>query len=131
MPIALVEGPLFWFFADLRDRLETKRANRPPLVSWSCDTTRIRKVEVAPRDCMAQLGCWEGYRLRDSWEETRNGQRFCIIRLEPKARRRRCCDGCGRGVSSIHDRVERRVRDLPVFEIPVELVVPRLRLACR
>jgi transposase len=80
---------------------------------------------------MAQLGCWEGYRLRDSWEETRNGQRICVIRLEPKARRRRCCDGCGRGVSSIHDRVERRVRDLPVFDIPVELVVPRLRLACR
>ncbi|MGX6566135.1 ISL3 family transposase [Cupriavidus necator] len=86
---------------------------------------------MAPRDCMAQLGCWEGYRLRDSWEETRNGQRICVIRLEPKARRRRCCDGCGRGVSSIHDRVERRVRDLPVFDIPVELVVPRLRLACR
>nr|WP_061960051.1 ISL3 family transposase [Cupriavidus pauculus] len=80
---------------------------------------------------MAQLGCWKGYRLRDSWEETRNGQRICIIRLEPKARRRRCCDSCGRGVSSIHDRVERRVRDLPVFDIPVELVVPRLRLACR
>ncbi|WP_374063610.1 ISL3 family transposase [Cupriavidus sp. DF5525] len=86
---------------------------------------------MAPRDCMARLGCWEGYRLRDSWEETRNGQRFCVIWLEPKARRRRCCDGCGRGVSGIHDRVERRVRDLPVFEIPVELVVPRLRLACR
>ena len=86
---------------------------------------------MALRDCMAQLGCWEGYRLRDSWEETRNGQRICIVRLEPKGRRRRCCDGCGRGVSSIHDRVERRVRDLPMFEIPVELVVPRLRLACR
>ena len=86
---------------------------------------------MALRDCMAQLGCWEGYRLRDSWEETRNGQRICLIRLEPKGRRRRCCDGCGRGVSSIHDRVERRVRDLPMFEIPVELVVPRLRLACR
>ncbi|WP_396022668.1 ISL3 family transposase [Cupriavidus laharis] len=80
---------------------------------------------------MAQLGCWEGYRMCDSWEETRNGQRICIIRLEPKERRRRCCDGCGRRVSSIHDRVERRVRDLPVFDIPVELIVPRLRLACR
>ncbi|AVK72201.1 hypothetical protein BJN34_0100 [Cupriavidus necator] len=33
---------------------------------------------------MAQLGCWEGYRLRDSWEETRNGQRFCIIRRKPR-----------------------------------------------
>ncbi|SPD37293.1 protein of unknown function (plasmid) [Cupriavidus taiwanensis] len=30
----------FLLFAELRDRLETKRANRPPLASWSCDTTR-------------------------------------------------------------------------------------------
>jgi len=58
---------------------------------------------------MAQLGCWEGYRLRDSWEEARNGQRWCVVRLEPKARRRRCCSGCGRGVSTVHDWVERRV----------------------
>jgi len=80
---------------------------------------------------MAQLGCWEGYRLRDSWEETREGQRYCVIRLEPKARRRRYCSGCGHAVSAVHDWAERRVRDLPVFEMPVELIVPRLRLACR
>ncbi|SPK69920.1 transposase (fragment) (plasmid) [Cupriavidus taiwanensis] len=80
---------------------------------------------------MAQLGCWEGYRLLDSWEETRNGQRFCLIRLEPKARRRRYCSGCGHAVSAVHDWAERRMRDLPVFEMPVELIVPRLRLACR
>lgn len=31
---------------------------------------------------------------------------------------------------SIHDSQERRVRDLPIFEVPVELVVPRLRVLC-
>jgi len=30
----------------------------------------------------------------------------------------------------IHDCEERRVRDLPIFEVPVELIVPRLRVAC-
>ncbi|GMG91642.1 hypothetical protein Cmtc_28620 [Cupriavidus sp. TKC] len=29
------------------------------------------------------------------------------------------------------DRVERRVRDLPMFEVPVELIIPQLRLSCR
>ncbi|MGT2490371.1 transposase family protein [Cupriavidus basilensis] len=31
----------------------------------------------------------------------------------------------------MHDRVERRVRDLPVFEVQVELIILRLRLACQ
>jgi transposase len=31
---------------------------------------------------------------------------------------------------AIHDLEERRVRDLPVFESPVELLVPRVRVAC-
>jgi transposase len=33
-------------------------------------------------------------------------------------------------VVAIHDVTERRVRDLPIFGTPVELVVPRLRLLC-
>ncbi len=50
------------------------------------------------------------------------------MRLEPKARRQ-YCSGCG--VSAVHDWGERRVRDQPVFEVPVVLIIPRLRLACR
>jgi len=83
------------------------------------------------RDITAQLGCWDDYFLRNSWEETRSGQRWCVLHLEPKARVCRCCSGCGRRVSTVHDKTERRVRDLPVFEVPVELVVTRFRLACR
>ncbi|GAA3927017.1 helix-turn-helix domain-containing protein [Luteimonas lutimaris] len=33
-------------------------------------------------------------------------------------------------VAAIHDRAIRRIRDLPVFEDPVELEVERLRLVC-
>ncbi|WP_225920191.1 transposase family protein [Pseudomonas vanderleydeniana] len=60
-----------------------------------------------------------------------NGQRFRIIRLEPNVRHRRYCSACGRHASAIHDRTERRIRDLPVFQPPVELIASRVRLACR
>lgn len=53
------------------------------------------------------------------------------MRLEPKIGSRRCCSGCDRRVNAVHDKTERRVRDLPVFEVPVELVVTRLRMVCR
>lgn len=53
-----------------------------------------------------------------------------VIELDPERRRARLCSGCGEGVAAIHDRTLRRIRDLPVFEDPVELRVPRLRLAC-
>ncbi|WP_317915157.1 transposase family protein [Cupriavidus sp. TKC] len=80
---------------------------------------------------MAQFGCWEGLRLSDCWEEGCDGPRWCVVRLEANARRRRCCSACGRSFRAVHDRSERKVRDLPIFEIPVELILPRLRLACR
>lgn len=79
---------------------------------------------------MSQLGSWEGYRV-SSWQyEERAGQRWLVLELRSRGRRRRCCSGCGAKVAGIHDRSWRRVRDLPVFETPVELRVERLRLAC-
>lgn len=33
-------------------------------------------------------------------------------------------------VRAVHGRLEPRVRDLPVFEVPVELIIPGLRLSC-
>ncbi len=85
---------------------------------------------MAYRECIARLGCWEGYEIEHSWEEYRGEQRWCVIRLQPIEGARRCCSGCGRSIEAIHDREERRVRDLPIFEVAVELIVPRLRLAC-
>lgn len=85
---------------------------------------------MAQRECSARLGGWEGYVVAESREEERNGQRWCVIRLRAKLRAARNCSGCGRKVRAIHDSEDRRVRDLPIFEVPVELIVPRQRVAC-
>jgi len=79
---------------------------------------------------MSRLGGWEGYVVREDWIERRAGQSCCVIRLEPIRGWQRCCGGCGELTTSIHDLEERRVRDLPVFEHCVELIVPRVRVAC-
>ena len=85
---------------------------------------------MAPSHPISRLGRWEGYEVRDDRLEVRNGRSWCVIRLEPVRERRRCCSGCGRFTTAIHDLEERRVRDLPVFEHAVELIVPRVRVAC-
>jgi transposase len=85
---------------------------------------------VADGDCISQLGGWVGYRVSGWRHEQRGSGRWLVIDLEPETRRTRRCSGCGEGVAAIHDRTLRRIRDLPVFEDPVELRVPRLRLAC-
>jgi transposase len=85
---------------------------------------------MAAVDLIAQLGCWEGYEVEACWEEQRGIQRWCVVRLRPVPGRERECSGCGTRCISIHDCEERRVRDLPIFEFPVELIVPRIRVAC-
>jgi transposase len=85
---------------------------------------------VAANDIIARLGGWAGYEVEGSWEERRGADRWCVIRLRPAAGAERCCSGCGRHCELIHDIAERRVRDLPIFEVAVELIVPRLRVDC-
>jgi transposase len=53
-----------------------------------------------------------------------------VIRLEPERGQPRCCSGCGEYSAAIHDLEPRRIRDLPLFEHRVELIVPRVRVAC-
>lgn len=79
---------------------------------------------------ISRLGSWEGYEVREDRLEVREGISWCIVRLEPIAGWGRCCSGCGRRTTAIHDIEERRVRDLPLFEHRVELIVPRVRVAC-
>lgn len=79
---------------------------------------------------MARLLGWESYRFVGAQHEAGASARWCVIQLEPCRRRRRRCSGCGQMVSAIHEVSERRVRDLPIFDAAVEVVVPRLRLAC-
>lgn len=85
---------------------------------------------MAAIQCIERLGAWEGYELESHQEEDRGGVLWCILRLRPCAGMPRRCSGCGWSGTAIHDQEERRVRDLPIFEVPVELVLPRLRLAC-
>jgi transposase len=85
---------------------------------------------LAQEECIARLGDWEGYEYVESWEERRGRARWCVIRLRPMAGVARICSGCGATTAAIHDSEERRVRDLPIFEVPVQLLLPRLRVAC-
>lgn len=85
---------------------------------------------MAADDIIDRLGGWDGYEVEQNWEEQRGGERWCVIRLRPLHAATRCCSGCGGPCPLIHDCEQRRVRDLPIFEVPVELIVPRLRVAC-
>lgn len=80
---------------------------------------------------MSRLGGWTGYRVGKWRHELRREQRWLVIELEPTPGAQRQCAGCGQAVASIHDWTMRRIRELPVFGAPVELHVPRLRLACQ
>lgn len=79
---------------------------------------------------MSQVGGWEGYVVEEDRIEQREGQSWCVIGLSVVPDRLRCCSGCGAFTQTIHDVEVRRIRDLPVFEHHVELIVPRIRVAC-
>jgi transposase len=85
---------------------------------------------VAAHDIIAQLGGWDGYEFEAGWEESRGEEHWCVLRLRAVAGIGRCCSGCSRTTTAVHDSEERRVRDLPIFGVSVELIVPRLRLQC-
>ena len=85
---------------------------------------------MAAEGIIARLGGWEGYEVAECGEQQRGSARWCVIRLRPVAAIERRCSGCGAGTRAVHDLAERRVRDLPLFEHRVELIVPRVRVAC-
>jgi transposase len=85
---------------------------------------------VAPEHPISRLGGWEGYEVRACTLERREGKSWCLIELGPDAEQRLCCSGCLRWCEAVHDVQPRRVRDLPLFEHRVELLVPRVRVAC-
>jgi transposase len=85
---------------------------------------------VAQEHPISRLGGWEGYEVMQERIELRASHTWCVIRLAPRRGQLRCCSGCGRYTSRIHELEERHVRDLPVFEHRVELIVPRVRVAC-
>jgi transposase len=62
--------------------------------------------------------------------EQRQGRSWCVLSLRVQPGQRRCCSGCLRWCDQAHDSEPRRIRDLPIFEHRVELIVPRVRVAC-
>jgi len=79
---------------------------------------------------MAQLGGWAGYDVVHAQQDCRGGQSWWVLRLQAVPGWLRQCSECGESTRAVHDHSERRVRDLPIFEHRVELIVPRLRVAC-
>jgi len=80
------------------------------------------------RRTVERLGAWEGYRLkRVVWPDRPGGT--VEIYLEPSRKVMRC-ESCGRPSRHVHETRLRRVRDLPLFEHRVVLIVPRRRLWC-
>lgn len=74
------------------------------------------------------LGTWEGYRLDRAVRSEDGGTISLVMQADGSAWPR--CSGCGRKVPKVHDRVSRRVRDLPILECRTTLVVDRRRVAC-
>ena len=85
---------------------------------------------MAATQCIARLGAWEGYEVEGDEQLSRRGVSWCVIKLRPLEAVNRCCSGCGEWVACVHDVEQRYVRDLPIFETQVELIVPRVRLLC-
>jgi len=80
------------------------------------------------RRTLEKLGCWHGYRVdRVVWPETEAGT--IELHLRPVSRVMHC-QRCGARCREIHETVTRRVRDLPLFDHRVVLVVPRRRVWC-
>ena len=85
---------------------------------------------MAQEHPITRLGGWAGYDVVEDWLERRGGQSWCVLRLRAVAGWLRQRSHCGESTRAVHGQQERRVRDLPIFEYRVELIVPRVRVAC-
>lgn len=86
---------------------------------------------MSEQDYSAVLGEWQNYRLGTvSPYRCNDGSEELWVELVPDPEARMVCDGCCETVFHVHDTVERWVRDLPVFERPVRLLVHRRRVQC-
>lgn len=85
---------------------------------------------MAQEHLIARLGGWVGYDVVEDWHEVRSGQSWWILRLQAVPGWHRRCSHCGDTSQAIHDQQQRRVRDLPILEHRIELILPRLRVAC-
>lgn len=83
------------------------------------------------------IGGWDGFEIaeiRREWalepDVLGDPSERLIIELRAKPGAPKRCSRCGSIVAEIHDVSERRVRDLPIWELDTWLIVPRARLQC-
>lgn len=89
------------------------------------------------RQLLEFIGGWDGFEIAEwSTDEALApdalglpAPRVTIV-LRPKADAVKRCGRCGRPVEAIHDVSVRRVRDLPLAQYDVWLVVPHARVTC-
>jgi transposase len=89
------------------------------------------------RQLLELVGGWEGFEIAQwSTDETLAPDALGLpaprltIELRAKADHRKRCSRCGTPVDAMHDVSERRVRDLPLLQYDVWLVVPQARVTC-
>jgi transposase len=88
---------------------------------------------VPEAESIGRLGVWEGYRVGtvERFEaEVKRPRAQVWIELHPDPARRKVGDHCGGEYRHIHDRSERWVRDLSVFDADTHLLVHRCGVAC-
>lgn len=84
-------------------------------------------------ESIGRLGEWEGYRVGivQRFEAGDKGPRAQVwIELHPDPSRVKLCGRCGQECRHIHDKSERWVRDLSVFDADTHLLVHRCRVEC-
>lgn len=78
------------------------------------------------------IGEWEGYILGTTGRvDVNNGQKEVWLELFPDPNHTSICSNCGKPAKSIHQTVERWVRDLPILDSPTRLLVHRRRVHCQ
>lgn len=82
---------------------------------------------MAYEEITALLGGWEGFELVGVEREA--GPQI-VLRLRASATSAKRCSGCGEVVSAVHETAERRVRELPILDATIWMIVPRARLLC-
>lgn len=88
---------------------------------------------MATDEVNALLGGWEGYGVGtvERFEAGRYGRTAQVwIELFRRPGAVLMCSGCGRRYDKVHDVEDRWVRDLPLMDAEVHVLVPRCRVKC-
>lgn len=83
---------------------------------------------------IAELGSWQGFKVgtANRYDSASSDVRSEIwVELFPDESKAMACSGCEEVVTSVHDRVERWIRDLPAWGADTQLLVHLRRVKCQ